>query len=160
MTVGRHTVLAAAIAATTVTALAVGGTAVAGASTRSGFSDSFEAEEAIVSNFAQRVPCGACSGGMRVSGLGGPDNGTIMSYVDIPENGYYTVTVYYTSDRPRDLSVNDKRLRHLDSGGVDKVAKRSIRLYLKEKFRVARVELGYDTGTPGADVDRVVVSRT
>src|SRR5690349_6512483 len=129
MNVGKRTVLAAAMAVTTISALAAGGTAVAGAASRPGFSYAFEAEKMLLSNDAHRVACRACSGGERITGLGGSDNGDASTYVDIPENGYYTVTIYYVSERPRDLSVNDKHLRRLDSGGPDKVAKRSITVY-------------------------------
>jgi hypothetical protein len=157
--VGRRTVLAAAITASAVTAIAAGGTAVAGAATRAGYSDAIEAEDMIHTIDIQQVACAACSGGARITGLGGAHNGDASTYFSIPENGYYTVTVYYSSDRPRDLSINDKRLRGLDSGAADTVAKRSIRLYLKTRFRVAEVSVGYHTGTPGADVDRIEITR-
>jgi hypothetical protein len=157
---GKRTLVAAAAAAVTVPLVAVGGATVASASARPAFFQSVEAEGWAVGNDAHVVQCGSCSGGARVAGLGGTDNGVVTIYVDIPEDAVYTVTVYYTSAGSRDLSLNDKRLRHLDSGGWEKVAKRSVKVRLEEHFhRPAIIDLGYDTHTVAADVDRIVVSR-
>jgi hypothetical protein len=157
---GKRIIVATAVAAAAVPLLAIGGTAVAHADAGPGFSTSIEAEDGIRSIDLRDVPCGWCSGGARVTNLGGRDNGSLTFYLWIPAEDDYTVTVYYASDRPRDLTVNDKRLRRLDSGGWDKIAKKSVKVHLKERFhRPAVIDLGYDTHSPAADVDRIVVSR-
>jgi hypothetical protein len=157
---GKRTVVAAVAIAATVPPLAVGGAGLARADTTpsAGFSTTIEAEDWLAGNGATVVHCGACSGAKRVAGLGGHDNGVLTIYVRIPEEADYTVTVYYVSDRKRDLSINERRLTGLDSGGWHKVAKRSIKLHLREKFgRPAVIDLGYDTGTKAVDVDKVVI---
>jgi hypothetical protein len=151
-----------AIAATVVPLLVTGGTAVAMAGTGAAapFTRSVEAEDGPLGNGAHTVACGFCSGGTRVAGLGGRDHGVTTLYVRIPEEGDYTVTVHYVSGATRALSVNDKRLTRLNSGGWDRVATRSVKVHLKERFgRPAVLDLGYDTHTRGADVDKVVVTR-
>lgn len=158
---GKRTVVMSAVAAVTVPLLVATGTGLARADTApsAGFSTTIEAEEWLAGNGATVVHCGACSGGKRVTGLGGSENGVLTIYSRIPEEADYTVTVYYVSSRTRDLSVNEKRLTGLNSGGRDRVAKRSLTLHLREKFgRPAILHLGYDTGTKGADVDKIVIS--
>jgi hypothetical protein len=156
----KRTVVAAAAVVATVPLLAVGGAAVARADTRPGFSAAVEAEDGIPSYYLRKVPCGECSGGARMTGLGGQEDGSLLFYIVIPEDGDYTVTVYYSTDRPRDLAVNDKRLRHLDSGGLNRVAKAPVVVHLEQHFhRPAAINLGLGSGAPAADVDRIVVSR-
>jgi hypothetical protein len=123
------------------------------------FAAAVEAEDGIPGNFVRTVDCGACSGGQRVTGLGGRDNGVLTFYVDIPEDADYTVTLHYVSGATRALSVNGRRVTGLNSGGWDKVATRSVTVHLTERLhRPAVLDIGYDTRTAGADLDKVVVS--
>jgi hypothetical protein len=157
-----------AIAATAVAVIgtavlvAVGG-AVANAATTHpapAFRQSFEAEDWAVSGGAKVVTCSACSGRHRVTHLGGRTDGNVTIAVTVPKDGYYTVTVYYLSAGTRDLMVNTKRLKGLDSGGGNTVARASVRLFLPALNgpRRATIDLGYGTGSKAVDVDRIVVS--
>jgi hypothetical protein len=158
---GKRTVVTSA-AATAAALVVAGGVSIAHADVtpRAAFSQTLEAEhDGIPSNGVHTVDCGFCSGGARVAGLGGHDNGDLTFYFWIPAEADYTVTVYYVSGATRALSVNRKRLTGLNSGGWDKVGKRSVKVHLKEEFhRPAILDLGYDTHSRGADVDKVVVT--
>src|SRR5436309_3304072 len=129
---GKRTIVTS-VAATAAALVIAGGVSVAHADVtpRAGFSQTVEAErDGIPGNGVHTVDCGFCSGGARVAGLGGHDNGVVTFYVWIPEEADYTVTVYYVSGASRALSVNDKRLTGLNSGGWDKAAKRSVKVHL------------------------------
>ncbi len=158
---GKRTIVTS-LAATAAALVVAGGVSIAHADVtpRAGFSQTVEAEDdGIPGNGVHAVDCSFCSGGARVTGLGGHDNGVVTFYLWIPEEGDYTVTVYYVSGATRALSVNDKRLTGLNSGGWDRVAKRSVKVHLRERFgRAAEIDLGYDTHSKAVDVDKVVIS--
>lgn len=140
----------------------VGG-AVANAATTApaaAYRQSFEAEDWATSGGAKVVKCPACSGKARLTHLGGKSDGNVQIALTVPKNGYYTVTVYYVSGTTRGLLVNTKRLKGLNSGGWNTVAKVSVRLFLPSLNgpRRATIDLGYGTGGKAVDVDRIVVS--
>jgi hypothetical protein len=158
---GKRTIVTS-VAATAAALVVAGGVSIAHADVtpRARFSQALEAErDGIPGNGVHTVDCGFCSGGARVTGLGGHDNGDLTLYFWIPEEADYTVTVYYVSGETRALSVNGKRLTGLNSGGWDRVARKSVKVHLKEQFhRPAVLDLGYDTHSRAVDVDRVVVT--
>ncbi|MFC0527171.1 hypothetical protein [Phytohabitans kaempferiae] len=114
-----------------------------------------EASGNLTGDGAQIADCAACHGGARVRYLG-----RLTVYVDVPVAGRRTVTVYYTTGQPRELSVaiNDDAVGTFDVNGADWESPKSIEF--DATIPAGRVAMRfYGANHANApDIDKVTIS--
>lgn len=121
---------------------------------------SYEAATATLQGTAGVYNCPACSGGLKVGGLGlGPDNTVTFDSITVPRTGVYNMTVdYMTSGLRASLySVNGGPWSTLNVGGGSFLLPTSSTVPVALHAGTNTIRYGNPTSYP-ADLDRIVIS--
>ena len=121
---------------------------------------SYEAATATLSGTAGVYSCPACSGGLKVGGLGlGLDNTVTFNSVTVPRAGVYQMTVDYMTQglRAGMYSINDGPWLTLNVGGGSFYLPTSSTVPIALHAGTNTIRYGNPTSYP-ADLDRIVIS--
>jgi len=123
---------------------------------------SYEAATATLGGTAGVYSCPACSGGLKVGGLGlGPDNTVTFNSVTVPRAGVYQMTVDYMTSglRASMYSINGGPWLTLNVGGGSFLLPTSSTVPVALQAGTNTIRYGNPTSYP-ADLDRIVISGT
>jgi len=124
---------------------------------------SYEAESATLANGADANSCSACSGGKKVSAVGGSANGTVtFTGVTEPSSGSYQLTVYYLSvgkAKPATVTVNGTTqtvtFPETDASSYSVIGSYTVTVALKSGSNTVAFSASGTASAP--DLDRIVV---
>jgi hypothetical protein len=125
------------------------------------FSQSYEAESAVLNGAATVSPCSACSGGFKVSYIGASTttNSVTFNSVRVEQAGIYRMEVDAMTQGPRALvyTVNGGSPATLNMGGgsFNLPQSTTVPVALQAGFNI--ITFG-NPGTYGPDLDRIVIS--
>ena len=125
------------------------------------FSQSYEAESAVLSGTASVVACTACSGGFKAGNIGASttSNSVTFNNVRVEHDGTYRMEVDAMTQGPRALiyTVNGGAPATLNMGGGSFYLPQATTVPVTLKAGLNLITFG-NPGTYGADLDRIVIS--
>ncbi len=125
------------------------------------FSQSYEAESAVLSGTASVVACTACSGGSKAGNIGASttSNSVTFNNVRVEQAGTYRMEVDAMTQGPRALvyTVNGSTPATLNMGGGSFYLPQATTVPVTLKAGLNLISFG-NPGTYAADLDRIVIS--
>lgn len=121
-----------------------------------------ESKENILSGAAVKASSAFCSGGQKVGYIGYAGNTLTFTNITVPEDGIYTLLIYYCSGENRKITLNvngqtEYTVENLNSGDFVHTAIKEVSIELKAG--VNTLELS-NNNYYAPDIDRIAISET